>query len=210
MIIVDSVIGYGAPTKAGHHSAHGEPLGADELAGAKRFFGFPDDEQFHVPDGVREHFQRVSGQRRPAARCVERAVRRLPGGVPRPGRPARADATPSAARRLGRRPPRLPGRPERPGRPRHQRQGAERDRAAGAVADRRLRRPRPVQQVRPHLRGRRRLLRHEPGRPEPAFGVREHAAGAIANGLALSKIRAYQAGFLIFSDFQRGACGCRR
>jgi transketolase len=37
------------------------------------------------------------------------------------------------------------------------------------------------------------------------FGVREHAAGAVANGLALSKLRAYQAGFLIFSDFQRGA-----
>ena len=77
MIIVDSVIGYGAPTKAGHHSAHGEPLGADELAGAKRFYGFPEDESFHVPDGVREHFQ--TGQRpprRPAARRVERAVRR--------------------------------------------------------------------------------------------------------------------------------------
>ncbi len=37
------------------------------------------------------------------------------------------------------------------------------------------------------------------------FGVREHAAAAVSNGLALSKIRAYQAGFLIFSDFQRGA-----
>jgi transketolase len=37
------------------------------------------------------------------------------------------------------------------------------------------------------------------------FGVREHAAGAVSNGLALSKVRAYQAGFLIFSDFQRGA-----
>ena len=37
------------------------------------------------------------------------------------------------------------------------------------------------------------------------FGVREHAAAAISNGLALSKLRAYQAGFLIFSDFQRGA-----
>ena len=37
------------------------------------------------------------------------------------------------------------------------------------------------------------------------FGVREHAAGAVANGLALSKIKVYQAGFLIFSDFQRGA-----
>ncbi len=35
--------------------------------------------------------------------------------------------------------------------------------------------------------------------------MREHAAGSITNGLALSKIRAYQAGFLIFSDFQRGA-----
>ena len=35
--------------------------------------------------------------------------------------------------------------------------------------------------------------------------MREHAAAAVANGLALSKLRAYQAGFLIFSDFQRGA-----
>ncbi len=37
------------------------------------------------------------------------------------------------------------------------------------------------------------------------FGVREHAAGCIANGLSLCKVRPYQAGFLIFSDFQRGA-----
>src|ERR671912_551649 len=37
------------------------------------------------------------------------------------------------------------------------------------------------------------------------FGVREHAAAAVGNGLALSKLRAFQAGFLIFSDFQRGA-----
>ena len=37
------------------------------------------------------------------------------------------------------------------------------------------------------------------------FGVREHAAGCVANGLSLSKVRPYQAGFLIFSDFQRGA-----
>jgi transketolase len=63
LIVVDSVIGYGAPTKAGHHSAHGEPLGADELAGAKRFFGFPDDQSFVVPDGVRDHFVATSGQR---------------------------------------------------------------------------------------------------------------------------------------------------
>ena len=38
LIIVDSVIGFGAPTKAGTHSAHGEPLGADEVKGAKRSY----------------------------------------------------------------------------------------------------------------------------------------------------------------------------
>ena len=45
----------------------------------------------------------------------------------------------------------------------------------------------------------------EPGGRNLHFGVREHAAAAVANGLALSKLRAFQAGFLIFSDFQRGA-----
>jgi len=37
------------------------------------------------------------------------------------------------------------------------------------------------------------------------FGVREHASAAIANGLAVSKLRPYWSGFLIFSDFARGA-----
>ena len=208
MIIVDSVIGYGAPTKAGHHSAHGEPLGADEVAGAKRFFGLPDDESFHVPDGVREHF--ADGQR-PARRrsCAMRGTSCSPRY--RAEYPDLADQLDQMQRRqlpddwdadL----PGLPGRPEGPGRPRHQRQGAERDRAAGAVADRRLRRPGPVQQVRasPSTAPATSPPTNRAGR-NLHFGVREHAAGAIANGLALSKIRAYQAGFLIFSDFQRGA-----
>jgi transketolase len=37
------------------------------------------------------------------------------------------------------------------------------------------------------------------------YGVREHASAAVANGLSLSKMRPYQSGFLIFSDFERGA-----
>ena len=52
LIVVDSVIGYGAPTKAGTHSAHGEPLGAEEIRGAKRSYGWPEDKSFYVPDGV--------------------------------------------------------------------------------------------------------------------------------------------------------------
>ncbi|MGH3338938.1 MAG: transketolase, partial [Propionibacteriaceae bacterium] len=56
LIIVKSIIGYGAPTKQGSHSAHGEPLGVDEIRGAKRFFGWPEEESFLVPDKVRSHF----------------------------------------------------------------------------------------------------------------------------------------------------------
>ena len=56
MIIVKSIIGYGAPTKQGSHSAHGEPLGVEEIRGAKRFYGWPEDESFLVPDKVRSHF----------------------------------------------------------------------------------------------------------------------------------------------------------
>src|ERR671912_534930 len=55
LIVVDSVIGYGAPHKQGTHAAHGEPLGADEVAATKRFYGWPEDETFRVPDEVRAH-----------------------------------------------------------------------------------------------------------------------------------------------------------
>jgi len=37
------------------------------------------------------------------------------------------------------------------------------------------------------------------------FGIREHAAAAIANGMALTKLRPFWSGFLIFSDYARGA-----
>jgi transketolase len=63
LIVVDSVIGYGAPTKAGSHAAHGEPLGVEEIRGTKRNYGWPEDEQFLVPDGVRAHFDDGIGAR---------------------------------------------------------------------------------------------------------------------------------------------------
>ena len=55
LIVVDSVIGYGAPNKQGTHAAHGEPLGEEEVRAAKRFYGWPEDETFRVPDEVRVH-----------------------------------------------------------------------------------------------------------------------------------------------------------
>ena len=63
MIIVRSVIGYGAPKKAGTREAHGDPLGDEEIKAAKKFYGWPEDAQFRVPDGVREHFSAKLGAR---------------------------------------------------------------------------------------------------------------------------------------------------
>jgi transketolase len=57
MIIVRSVIGYGAPTKADTHEAHGAPLGANEIKATKAFYGWPEDEQFLVPEEVIDHFR---------------------------------------------------------------------------------------------------------------------------------------------------------
>jgi len=63
LVIVKSIIGYGAPKKAGSHEAHGAPLGADEIKGAKAAYGWPTDAQFHVPPEVPEHFATTLGAR---------------------------------------------------------------------------------------------------------------------------------------------------
>lgn len=56
MIKVKTAIGYGSPSKQGSESAHGAPLGEDDLAGAKRFYGLPDDKSFYITDDVQEVF----------------------------------------------------------------------------------------------------------------------------------------------------------
>ena len=63
LIVVKSIIGFGAPSKAGSHSSHGAPLGQEEIQGAKKSYGWPTDEAFHVPSGVAEHFQNAISQR---------------------------------------------------------------------------------------------------------------------------------------------------
>lgn len=63
LIILDSHIGYGSPHKQDTNAAHGEPLGEDEVKLVKKFYGWPEDAKFLVPDGVREHFRDSVGQR---------------------------------------------------------------------------------------------------------------------------------------------------
>jgi len=63
LIIVDSHIGYGSPHKQDTNAAHGEPLGEEEVRLVKKFYGWPEDARFLVPEGVREHFQDGIGKR---------------------------------------------------------------------------------------------------------------------------------------------------
>ena len=205
MIIVKSIIAYGAPTKQGHHSAHGEPLGVEEIRGAKRFYGWPEDESFLVPDKVRDHFAE-DGKRG----AEQRAAWDELFAAYSKEYPELADHLDKMQRRQ------LPegwdaDLPEYPADPKG---------AAGRDTSQKV--LNIVAQRVPWLIGgssdlapsnKSRLTFEGAGDFDPDnrdgrnlhFGVREHAAGAITNGLALSKIRAYQAGFLIFSDFQRGA-----
>ena len=64
MIIVDSHIGYGSPHKQDTKEAHGEALGEEEIKLTKKFYGWPEDAKFLVPDGVRENFRRRDRQAR--------------------------------------------------------------------------------------------------------------------------------------------------
>ncbi|MEW6320483.1 MAG: transketolase [Acidobacteriota bacterium] len=204
LIIVDSHIGYGSPNKQDSHAAHGEPLGAEEVRLTKRAYGWPEDRHFFVPDEVRAHFARHLGARGSELRRNWTALferyreahpeladqferiqhRQLPDGWDRDlsSFPADAngisgrDASGAVLNALARRVPWLLG-------------GAA-DLAPSTKT--RLTFPGAGDYGDTNRAGR-----------NIHFGVREHAMGAVLNGLALSKLRAFGSQFLIFSDYSR-------
>merc|ERR1711937_682433 len=68
LIVVDSHIAWGAPTKQDTHEAHGGPLGVSEVAATKGVYNWPEEEQFLVPDEVKDTFQKQLA-RRGGAQC---------------------------------------------------------------------------------------------------------------------------------------------
>jgi transketolase len=204
LIIVESHIGYGAPHKHDTSAAHGEPLGEEEIRLAKRSYGWPEDAKFLVPDGVREHVGNGVGQR----------GRRLRAAWTGHLRSYRAEY-PDLADQIDRMQKReLPagwdtGLPDFPADPKGL---ASRDSSGkvlnaiashypwliGGSAD-----LAPSTKTRLTFEGAGDLEADRPGGRNLHFGVREHAMGAILNGLALSKIRAFGSGFLIFSDYMK-------
>jgi transketolase len=205
LIVVKSIIGYGAPTKQGSHSAHGEPLGVEEVRGAKRNYGWPEDESFLVPEKVRSHFADL-GKRGAELRAAWNELFAKYG-----------EEFPELADQLDKMQTRqLPedwdaDLPEYPADPKGVASRDSNQKVLNIVAQRVPWLIGGSSDLAPSNKSR--LTFEGAGDFQPDnragrnlhFGVREHAAGAVANGLALSKIKVYQAGFLIFSDFQRGA-----
>lgn len=204
LIIVDSHIGYGAPHKQDTSAAHGEPLGEEEIRLAKRSYGWPEDAKFLVPDGVREHFQDGLGKRGRVLRddwnTLFRSYRRkypdLADRIERMQKRYHPDGWDAD----------LPVFPTDPkGLATRDSSGKVLNAIAahhpwliGGAAD-----LAPSTKTRLTFQGANDLEADTPGGRNLHFGVREHAMGAILNGLALSKVRAFGSGFLIFSDYMK-------
>jgi len=204
MIVVHSIIGYGAPKKAGTREAHGEPLGEEEIKAAKRFYGWPEDAQFRVPDGVRENFTKRLGAR--GARLRESWTDML----------ARyREAYPDLARELDQMDRHeLPEGWDKdlPSFPADAKGLATRDSSQKVLNAAAQRIPwllggaadlAPSTKSNLTFEGAGSFEAGSYGGRNLHFGIREHAMGSICNGIALSGIRVYGSGFLIFSDYMK-------
>lgn len=206
LIIVDSHIAYGAPNKQDTHGAHGEPLGEEEIRLTKRNYGWPEEAKFLVPDEVRQHFADGIGARGKALRDVW-FVRFE----------AYKEAYPELADQLYQMQHRqLPARwdMDLPVFPADAKGDASRNSSGkvlnaiaqnvpwllGGAAD-----LAPSTKTRLTFAGAGDFTSETHNGRNFHFGIREHAMGAILNGLSLSKIRPFGAGFLIFSDYGRPA-----
>jgi transketolase len=204
LIIVDSHIGFGAPHKHDTSAAHGEPLGEEEIRLAKRSYGWPEDAKFLVPRGVCEHFQEGIGRRGRRLHDDWRAlfaayrtkfpdladqIERMQKGAPPRAWDSQLPVFAADAKGVATR--------ESSGKVLNA-IASHHPWLVGGSAD-------LAPSTKTHLtfEGAGELEADSPGGRNLHFGVREHAMGAILNGLAVSKLRPFGAGFLIFSDYMK-------
>jgi transketolase len=205
-IVLDSHIGYGSPHKQDTSAAHGEPLGAEEVKLTKRDYGWPEDAQFLVPDGVYDHFAAGIGERGAQAQQhwtklftayraqypdlakeIEQIQRReLPDGWDRnlpsfPADPKGVAGREASGKTLNVLAQNIPW-------------------LLGGSAD-----LGPSNKTALTYEGAGNFQAGTPGGKNLHYGIREHAMGAVVNGLSLSKIRGYGSTFFIFSDYARPA-----
>ena len=201
LIIVDSHIAWGAPNKQDTSAAHGEPLGDEEIRLTKERYGWPPEAKFLVPDETRAYTDRSVDRGSKAEEAwnatfaaykaahpalAEEWERMQSGELPDgwdldiPTFPpdekgvAGRDASQKVLNAIAPRVPWLIGGAADLAPSTKTRMAEGGDFQAGSYEGRNFH-----------------------------FGIREHAMGAILNGMTLSKVRAYGSGFLIFSDYMR-------
>ena len=204
LIIVDSHIGYGAPTKQDSHAAHGEPLGAEEIKLTKRFYGWPEDAKFLVPEGVTEHFAKGMGERGRTLRAEWMAKlaqyrAQNPGLADELDRMQKRQLPDGWDKNLPVFPPDAKGLAGRDASQKVQNAIAQNvPWLIGGSAD-----LAPSTKTRLTFEGAGDFSAGSNSGRNFHFGIREQAMGAVMNGMSLSKVRPYGSGFLIFSDYGR-------
>jgi transketolase len=205
LIIVNSHIGYGSPHRQDTKEAHGEALGEEEVKLTKRFYGWPEDAKFLIPDGVYEHFQKGIGARGKAER--DRWTARF--AEYRKAQPGLADEISRMEHRQ------LPVGWDKdlPSFPADAKGLATRDssqKVENAIAKNVPWMIGGSADLAPSTKT---LLTFEdatgfqPGHYSGRnlhFGIREHAMSAIINGMSLTKVRPFGATFFVFTDYMRG------
>lgn len=206
LIIVDSHIGYGSPHKQDTNAAHGEPLGEEEVRLVKKFYGWPEDAKFLVPEGVREHFKDGIGKRGHDVRAKWSKMfaeysQEYPDLADRLHRMQRRELPDGWDKNL----PTFPA----------DAKGVATRESSGKVLN-------ALAQNIPWLIGgsadlatsNKTTLKFDGAGDFKSgeyagrnlhFGVREHAMGASVNGLVVSGIRAFGATFFNFSDYMRAS-----
>ena len=203
LIQVRTHIGFGSPHKQDTAAAHGEPLGLEEVRLTKEGLGWPVEPPFYIPEDALEHFREAVVRGSAAQAEWELRLETYAEEYPELAAEFERVIASAASRRLGRRPSdiRPGGRPN--GNP--HRLGKD-DRRPGLSSSRNDGRLGRSGSQHPHEHGRRPATssrRTRAGR-NMHFGIREHAIGAILNGMALHRgLIPFGATFLIFSDYMR-------
>jgi len=204
MVILPSHIGFGSPNKQDTASAHGAPLGVEEVELTKEALGWPYEEPFMVPAEVYEHFAAVKERGAAAESEWDEQFEAYAA--------EHADLAAELERVIGRVAPELPPRSEAP-----------RFEPGGDPVATRAASGKALNWLAPHvpeliggsadlapststnLDDYASVRRHDFGGRNLHFGIREHAMGAIVNAMTIEGLRAYGATFLVFSDYMRGA-----
>jgi transketolase len=208
LVIVDSHIGWGSPHKQDTAEAHGEPLGEEEVRETKRVYGWPEDAQFLVPDGVKERFAAGVGRRGAELNAAWRQTfdsyaaehsdlaaeieamqrRELPAGWDAGIPGFDADEKGIATRKAS-----------------NQVQNAIAANLPWLIAGSADLTDSTSVRLELDGDGEEELEPPNYGGRQLHYGIREHESAAISNGLALSKLRPLWSTYLTFSDYARAA-----